>query len=78
MTTNSSLKPIKIYGQAGPNPPKVAILAAELDLPHEIVPIAFPDLKKPEYLAININGRMPSIYDPNTDITLWESGAIIE
>ncbi|CBX93478.1 hypothetical protein IAQ61_009172 [Plenodomus lingam] len=74
----SSIKPIKIYGQHGPNPPKIAMLAKELNLPHEIEPISFPDLKKPEFLAINPNGRMPAIYDPNTDLTLWESGAIIE
>lgn len=26
----------------------------------------------------NINGRLPSIKDPNTSLTLWESGAILE
>ncbi|KAJ6088361.1 hypothetical protein N7486_009622 [Penicillium sp. IBT 16267x] len=24
------------------------------------------------------NGRLPAIYDPNTDLRLWESGAIVE
>lgn len=26
----------------------------------------------------NINGRLPTIKDPNTGLTLWESGAILE
>ncbi|MCJ1460051.1 hypothetical protein MMC28_010430 [Mycoblastus sanguinarius] len=75
---SSEIKPIKVWGQGGPNPPKVAIVLEELGLPYEVIPVAFSDVKKPEYLAINPNGRLPSIHDPNTDITLWESGAIIE
>jgi len=42
------------------------------------VPIPLSDVKKDYYTKINPNGRLPSIYDPNTDLTLWESGAIIE
>jgi glutathione S-transferase len=75
---SSQLKPIKIWGKGGPNPPKVAIVVAELGLPHEIIPIPLSEVKDPKYLAINPNGRIPSIYDPNTDLVLWESGAIIE
>ena len=75
---SSQIKPIKVWGQVGPNPPKVAIILKELGLPHEIVDTPFSDVKKPEYLAVNPNGRIPAIHDPNTDITLWESGAIIE
>jgi glutathione S-transferase len=74
----SDMKPIKVWGAGGPNPPKVAILLEELNIPHEIVSISFPDLKQPDYLKINPNGRMPAIEDPNTGLTLWESGAIIE
>jgi len=74
----SNLKPIKVWGKGGPNPPKVAILLEELGLPYEAIPVPLSDVKKPEYLAINPNGRLPSIYDPNTDLTLWESGAIVE
>lgn len=75
---STSLKPIKVWGRGGPNPPKVAILLSELDLPHEIMPIPFADVKTPDFIAINPNGRIPALYDPNTDLTLWESGAILE
>lgn len=72
------IKPLKLWGQGGPNPPKVAIILEELGIPHEVVPIPFPDLKKPEFLSINPNGRMPALQDPNSNLTIWESGAIIE
>ena len=72
------IKPIQLWGQGGANPPKVAMVLEELGLPYEIKPISFSDVKKPDYVAINPNGRLPAIYDPNTDITLWESGAILE
>ena len=75
---SSQLKPIKVWGKGGPNPPKVAMILGELGLPYEAVSISLADIKKPPYLAINPNGRLPSIYDPNTDLTLWESGAIVE
>lgn len=75
---SSEIKPIKLYGKSGPNPGKVGIVLAELGLPYEADNIPFSDVKKPEYVAINPNGRLPSIHDPNTGITLWESGAIIE
>lgn len=73
------IKPIKIYGgYLGPNPFKTHIILRELDLPYETDFIDFSQLKTPAYESINPNGRLPAIYDPNTDITLWESGAIIE
>ncbi len=74
----ANLKPIKVWGKGGPNPPKVAILLEELGVPYEAIVVPLSDVKKPEYTAINPNGRLPSIHDPNTDITLWESGAIVE
>ncbi len=75
----SQFKPIKLYGFGRTaNPTKVAIMLEELGLPWENVPVAIGDVKNPEYTAINPNGRLPSIQDPNTGITLWESGAILE
>jgi len=74
-----AILPIKLYGGIlGPNPLKVGIILTLLELPFESVPVDFANVKGPEYVAINPNGRLPSIHDPNTDLTIWESGAIIE
>ena len=74
----SDLKPIKVWGKNGPTPPKVAFVLEELGLPYEIVNLPITESKRPDYVAINPNGRIPAIYDPNFDLTLWESGAIVE
>jgi len=74
----TALKPITLYGASSANPPKVAIILKELELPHEIIPTPITEVKAPSFLKINPNGRLPAITDPNTGITLWESGAIIE
>ncbi|KAK3385501.1 glutathione S-transferase Ure2-like protein [Podospora didyma] len=73
----SDLKPIVLHGKGGPNPPKVLMLLKELGLPYEQIDVPFADVKKPAYVALNPNGRLPTIQDPNTGLTLWESGAII-
>lgn len=72
-------KPIKLYSHpGGPNPWKVAIILNALNLPYETTFMDFGDLKKQPFESINPNGRVPAIEDPNTGLTLWESGAIIE
>ncbi|KAI9844861.1 MAG: glutathione S- transferase, nitrogen catabolite repression regulator [Thelocarpon superellum] len=50
----------------------------ELSIPYEVKMISMAEVKQPAYESINPNGRVPAIQDPNTGITLWESGAIIE
>lgn len=62
----------------GPNPWKVAIILEELKVPYTTKFINMADMKKPPFETLNPNGRVPVIEDPNTGITLWESGAIIE
>ncbi|KAL9023709.1 MAG: hypothetical protein Q9180_008133, partial [Flavoplaca navasiana] len=52
-------------------------MSQELEVPYEIKSIRFEDIKKPPFIDVNPNGRAPAIIDPNTDLTLWESGAII-
>lgn len=74
-----SLKPITVHGHAtGPNPWKVIMVLEELEIPYIHQVILFKDMKKEPFESINPNGRVPAIEDPNTGITLWESGAIIE
>lgn len=57
---------------------QVLIILCELGIPYEIKPVRFDEVKKEPFVSLNPNGRMPAIEDPNTDIVLWESGAIIE
>jgi glutathione S-transferase len=72
-------KPIKLYGHVlGPNPWKVAIILEELNIPYETEYMDFGVLKQEPFISVNPNGRTPAIEDPNTGITLWESGAIID
>ncbi|KAI9830920.1 MAG: hypothetical protein M1819_005302 [Sarea resinae] len=73
-----ALKPLVLYSHSlGPNPWKVAIILTELGLPYEPIYQQMKTMKEPAYESINPNGRVPSLHDPNTGLTLWESGAII-
>ncbi|KAI4099958.1 MAG: hypothetical protein L6R37_005754 [Teloschistes peruensis] len=78
MATSSTIKPLKLWGQRGPNPYKVGMLLKEFALPYDVINVPITDVKNPSYTAINPNGRLPALHDPNTDITIWESGAIVE
>ncbi|OJI98054.1 hypothetical protein ASPVEDRAFT_24961 [Aspergillus versicolor CBS 583.65] len=71
--------PIALWSHAiGPNPWKVATIMEELEIPYNTKIINFAAAKEEPFLSINPNGRLPAIEDPNTGITLWESGAIVE
>jgi len=73
----SSIKPITLYTHAtGPNPWKVAIILKELDLPYEEFFMEMADLKKEPYQKLNPNGRVPTIVDPNTGITISLAGLV--
>jgi len=76
---SSELKPITLWGGVmGPNPSKVGIVLTELNIPFICKYVPFNEVKGPEYVAVNPNGRLPAMQDPNKGITIWESGAIIE
>ncbi|KAI2938262.1 hypothetical protein CBS63078_726 [Aspergillus niger] len=83
----TNLKPITVWlTPSGPNPWKVIVILEELNIPYKIKSFGFEDVKKPPFISINPNGRVPAIQDHNTPnptntshpFTLWESGAIIQ
>jgi glutathione S-transferase len=67
---------LRIYGVARTRAFRALWIAQELGLDYEHIPIEIGQAgaRKPEYLAINPNGRLPAIDDGG--FTLWESLAI--
>lgn len=71
---------IDLYSAATPNGHKVSIALEEMGLPYTLhtLSLAARDQKQPDYLAINPNGRIPTIVDrDNGDFAVFESGAIL-
>lgn len=67
---------LKIYGSAQSSAARCFWLMEELNLPYEAVSLSLKDgdNKKPEYLALNPNGKIPTLIDG--EYVIWESGAI--
>jgi len=67
---------LRIYGVARTRAFRAIWMAKELGLDYEHVPIEIgaAGARKPEYLAVNPNGRLPAIEDDG--FVLWESQAI--
>lgn len=71
---------IDLYTWPTPNGFKVTSTLEELELPYTIKPVNIDvgDQKKPDFLSINPNGRIPAIVDrANEDFIVFESGAIL-
>lgn len=68
---------IKFYYSGAPNPMKVALMLEETGLQYEAIPVDTRkgDQHKPEFLAINPNGKVPVIIDG--DATVFDSNAIL-
>ncbi|POS70417.1 URE2 [Diaporthe helianthi] len=50
----------------------------ELGIPYAKHKVEISEMKTEPYISVNPNGRVPAIYDPNHNIQLFESGAIID
>lgn len=71
---------IDLYTSITPNGWKASITLEEMQLPYEVhyLRLGQGDQKKPEYLKINPNGRIPAIVDRDEDnFAVFESGAIM-
>jgi GST-like protein len=71
---------IHLYTAATPNGRKISIALEEMGLPYEVrhLRLGEQEQKRPEYLAINPNGRIPAIVDEDEDgFAVFESGAIL-
>jgi GSH-dependent disulfide-bond oxidoreductase len=71
---------IDLYTAATPNGHKVSIALEELELPYElrVLSLSGGEQKRPEFLAISPNGRIPAIVDRGEgDFAVFESGAIL-
>jgi len=71
---------IDLYTAPTPNGWKASVVLEELEIPYEVhtINLLGGDQKRPEYLAINPNGRIPTIVDRDAgDFAVFESGAIL-
>ncbi len=74
---------LDLYTWTTPNGRKAPILFAELDLPYNLhlVDLTKDEQHAPAFLAINPNGKIPALVDPDgpggKPLTVFESGAIL-
>ncbi len=74
---------LQLYSLPTPNGVKVSIMLEETGLPYEPHRVSFErgEQRSPEFLALNPNGKIPAILDPQgpggKPLALFESGAIL-
>jgi len=70
---------IDLYTWGTPNGYKASIMLEECGLPYTVQPVNLraDEQRRPEFLAVNPNGRIPAIHDRETGQSVFESGAIL-
>ena len=74
---------LELHSWTTPNGDKLHIMLEELGLPYRVVPVNLGagEQNSPEYRAINPNGKIPALVDPegpnDEKIVVFESGAIL-
>ncbi|WP_281645723.1 glutathione S-transferase N-terminal domain-containing protein [Parendozoicomonas sp. Alg238-R29] len=71
---------ISLYTSPTPNGHKVSVTLEEMGISYEVKPVNLMsgEQKKPDFLAMNPNGRIPVIVDRDADdFLVFESGAIM-
>ena len=71
---------IDLYTATTPNGWKASVALEELELPYEVhaIDLGANEQKRESYLALNPNGRIPTIVDRDAgDFAVFESGAIL-
>jgi len=70
---------IDLYTFTTPNGRKPAILLEELEMPYTVhsVNIGKGEQFAPEFVTISPNSKIPAIVDRDTDLAIFESGAIL-
>lgn len=70
---------IELYAAATPNGRKATIMLEETGLAYRLhrLELAAGDQRRPAFLSLNPNGKIPVIVDPDQDMTITESGAVL-
>ena len=70
---------IDLYTWTTPNGRKISIALEEMGLPYTVktVNIRADEQFKPEFLAVSPNNKIPAIVDHETEISAFESGAVL-
>ena len=70
---------IDLYTWTTPNGRKISVMLEELGLPYEAHPINIGKGEQfaPDFLKISPNNKIPAIVDRDTDLSVFESGAIL-